>query len=170
MPRCRRATPPSSASCSVCSAREDACRLIKRCNDFGAGGVSVAIGELADGLDIDLNKVTKKYEGLDGTELAISESQERMAVAVAAEDAETFIAAAPPRKTWRLPSLPPSPRSRACAMCWNGKTIVDLSREFLNSNGAEQPRRRARPARGHVWQPQCAGATLSRRWSTWSPT
>ena len=71
--------------------REDACRLIKRCNDFGAGGVSVAIGELADGLKIDLNKVTKKYEGLDGTELAISESQERMAVAVAAEDAETFM-------------------------------------------------------------------------------
>ena len=84
MPRCRRATPPSNASCSVCSAREDACRLIKRCNDFGAGGVSVAIGELADGLTIDLNKVTKKYEGLDGTELAISESQERMAVVVAA--------------------------------------------------------------------------------------
>ena len=64
--------------------REEACRLIKRCNDFGAGGVSVAIGELADGLDIDLNKVPKKYEGLDGTELAISESQERMAVVVAA--------------------------------------------------------------------------------------
>ena len=67
--------------------------MIKRCNDFGAGGVSVAIGELADGLNIDLNKVTKKYEGLDGTELAISESQERMAVVVAAEDAEKFIAA-----------------------------------------------------------------------------
>ena len=74
--------------------REDACKLIKRCNDFGAGGVSVAIGELADGLRIDLNKVTKKYEGLDGTELAISESQERMAVAVAAADAETFMALA----------------------------------------------------------------------------
>ena len=91
MPRCRRATPPSSVSCSVCSAARMHCRLIKRCNDFGAGGVSVAIGELADGLNIDLNTVTKKYEGLDGTELAISESQERMAVAVAAEDAETFM-------------------------------------------------------------------------------
>ena len=74
--------------------REDACKMIKRCNDFGAGGVSVAIGELADGLYIDLNKVTKKYEGLDGTELAISESQERMAVVVAPEDAAKFIAAA----------------------------------------------------------------------------
>ncbi len=72
--------------------REDACRMIKRCNDFGAGGVSVAIGELADGLYIDLNKVTKKYEGLDGTELAISESQERMAVALAPEDVDEFIA------------------------------------------------------------------------------
>ncbi len=73
--------------------REDACKMIKRCNnDFGAGGVSVAIGELADGLYIDLNKVTKKYEGLDGTELAISESQERMAVALAPEDVDKFIA------------------------------------------------------------------------------
>ena len=74
--------------------REDACKMIKRCNDFGAGGVSVAIGELADGLYIDLNKVTKKYEGLDGTELAISESQERMAVALAPEDVDKFIAIA----------------------------------------------------------------------------
>ncbi len=71
--------------------RGDACRLIKRCNDFGAGGVSVAVGELADGLYVDLDTVTKKYDGLDGTELAISESQERMAVDVAAEDAETFM-------------------------------------------------------------------------------
>ena len=71
--------------------REDACCMIKRCNDFGAGGVSVAIGELADGLNIDLNKVTKKYEGLDGTELAISESQERMACAIAASDVDEFL-------------------------------------------------------------------------------
>ena len=72
--------------------RGDACRLIKRCNDFGAGGVSVAVGELADGLFVDLNTVPKKYEGLDGTELAISESQERMAVDVAAEDVDEFLA------------------------------------------------------------------------------
>ena len=91
-PRCRRATPPWSASSSACSADSEACRLIKRCNDFGAGGVSVAVGELADGLDIDLNAVPKKYEGLDGTELAISESQERMAVALAPEDVEAFMA------------------------------------------------------------------------------
>ena len=85
--RSRRATPPRSASSSACSATREATRMIKRCNDFGAGGVSVAIGELADGLDIDLDAVPKKYEGLDGTELAISESQERMAVVVAPEDA-----------------------------------------------------------------------------------
>ena len=94
VPRCRRATPPWSASSSACSAGRTPARMIKRCNDFGAGGVSVAIGELADGLFIDLNAVTKKYEGLDGTELAISESQERMAVALAPEDADKFIALA----------------------------------------------------------------------------
>ncbi len=114
VPRCRRATPPEERKIQRLFRRGDACRMIKRCNDFGAGGVSVAIGELADGLNIDLNKVPKKYEGLDGTELAISESQERMAVAVAAEDVETFIAAAP-RRTSRLRSLPPSPRRSACA-------------------------------------------------------
>ncbi len=92
-------------------------RLIKRCNDFGAGGVSVAIGELADGLFIDLNKVPKKYEGLDGTELAISESQERMAVALAAEDVDEFIGYAT-RRTSRPPPSPRSPRRRACA--WSG--------------------------------------------------
>jgi phosphoribosylformylglycinamidine synthase len=92
---------------------QDACRLIKRCNDFGAGGVSVAIGELADGLYIDLNKVPKKYEGLDGTELAISESQERMAVALAPEDVDKFIAIAT-RKTSRPPRWPRSRPSRAC--------------------------------------------------------
>ena len=110
-------------------------RLIKRCNDFGAGGVSVAIGELADGLSIDLDAVRKKYEGLDGTELAISESQERMAVVVAPEDADKFIAAAQEENLEAYPVavVTESPRM---VMTWKGQTIADLSREFLNTNGA----------------------------------
>ena len=112
-------------------------RMIKRCNDFGAGGVSVAIGELADGLDIDLNAVPKKYDGLDGTELAISESQERMAVVVAKEDAEKFIALADSEnlEATVVARVKAEPR---LTMTWNGKKIVDISREFLNSNGAEK--------------------------------
>ena len=117
--------------------REDACCMIKRCNDFGAGGVSVAIGELADGLNIDLNKVTKKYEGLDGTELAISESQERMAVAVAAEDAEKFIALAN-EENLEATVVATVTEEKRMRENWNGVAIVDLSREFLNSNGAER--------------------------------
>ena len=115
----------------------EATRLIKRCNDFGAGGVSVAIGELADGLEIDLNAVPKKYDGLDGTELAISESQERMAVVVAPEDADKFRALASRENLESTPVavVKAEPRLR---MNWNGKTIVDISREFLNSNGAEK--------------------------------
>ena len=110
-------------------------RLIKRCNDFGAGGVSVAIGELADGLSIDLDAVRKKYEGLDGTELAISESQERMAVVVAPEDADKFIAAAQEENLEAYPVavVTESPRM---VMTWKGQTIADLSRDFLNTNGA----------------------------------
>jgi len=114
-----------------------ACRMMKRCNDFGAGGVSVAVGELADGLDIDLNAVPKKYEGLDGTELAISESQERMAVVVAASDAEAFLAlaAAENLEATVIARVTEAPR---LVMRWNGQTIVDISREFLDSNGAEK--------------------------------
>ena len=110
-------------------------RLIKRCNDFGAGGVSVAIGELADGLEIDLNAVPKKYEGLDGTELAISESQERMAVVVEAKDAARFLELAATENLNAVPVavVTESPR---LVMNWNGKKICDISREFLNSNGA----------------------------------
>ena len=110
-------------------------RLIKRCNDFGAGGVSVAIGELADGLSIDLDAVRKKYEGLDGTELAISESQERMAVVVAPEDADKFIAAAQEEnlEAYQVAVVTESPRM---VMTWKGQTIANLSREFLNTNGA----------------------------------
>ena len=114
-----------------------ATRMIKRCNDFGAGGVSVAIGELADGLDINLDAVPKKYEGLDGTELAISESQERMAVVVAPADADAFLALADAENLAATPvaTVTESPR---LVMHWRGDTIVDISREFLNSNGAEK--------------------------------
>ena len=115
----------------------EASKLIKKCNDFGAGGVSVAIGELADGVNINLNAVPKKYEGLDGTELAISESQERMAVVVERKDAARFVELASKEnleatvvaEVTKLPRL---------VMHWNGKVIVDLSRDFLNSNGAEK--------------------------------
>ncbi len=115
----------------------EASRLIKRCNDFGAGGVSVAVGELADGLFINLDKVPKKYEGLDGTELAISESQERMAVVVAPADAARFceLAESENLEATVIATVTAEPR---LVMKWRGKTIVDLSREFLNSNGAEK--------------------------------
>ncbi len=110
-------------------------RLIKRCNDFGAGGVSVAIGELADGLRIDLDAVRKKYEGLDGTELAISESQERMAVVVEAKDADTFIALAETENLEAYPVAVVTEEARM-VMTWKGQEIANLSREFLNTNGA----------------------------------
>ena len=115
----------------------EAAKLIKRCNDFGAGGVSVAIGELADGLHIDLNKVPKKYEGLDGTELAISESQERMAVVLGKADADRFLSLAAEEnlEATVVAEVVAEPR---LTMEWNGKKIVDISREFLNSNGAEK--------------------------------
>ncbi len=111
--------------------------MIKRCNDFGAGGVSVAIGELTDGLLINLDAVTKKYDGLDGTELAISESQERMAVVIAKEDTEKFMAEAAKEnlEATLVAVVKEEPRLR---MNWCGNIIVDLSREFLNSNGAEK--------------------------------
>ncbi len=115
----------------------EACRMIKRCNDFGAGGVSVAVGELAPGLDIDLNAVPKKYEGLDGTELAISESQERMAVVVEPKDVEGFLALAAEENLSAviIATVKADPR---LTMTWNGRTIVDISRAFLDSNGAEK--------------------------------
>ncbi len=118
----------------------EATRLIKRCNDFGAGGVSVAVGELADGLRIRLDAVPKKYEGLDGTELAISESQERMAVVVAAQDRDRFIqlAGSENLEATVIAVVTDEPR---LVMEWNGKEIVNISREFLNTNGA--PKRTA---------------------------
>ena len=115
----------------------EACRMIKRCNDFGAGGVSVAIGELADGLEIDLNAVPKKYDGLDGTELAISESQERMAVVVEKENVDRFLALANSENLQAVPVAVVKEEPRL-VMNWNGKAIVDISRKFLNSNGAQK--------------------------------
>ena len=141
--------------------REDACRMIKRCNDFGAGGVSVAIGELADGLYIDLNKVTKKYEGLDGTELAISESQERMAVALAPEDVDKFIALANEENLEATPVAKVTAEPRL-NMVWNGMSIVNISREFLNSNGAEK-HQKVHVEKATVWQPQWEGLTFSQK-------
>lgn len=115
----------------------EASRLIKRCNDFGAGGVSVAIGELAEGLEIDLNQVPKKYEGLDGTELAISESQERMAVVVEAKDAERFMELATSENLESTIVATVTDKGRL-TMQWNGKNIVDIARSFLDTNGVEK--------------------------------
>ena len=112
-------------------------RMIKRCNDFGAGGVSVAIGELADGLKINLDAVPKKYDGLDGTELAISESQERMAVVIAREDTERFINLAKDENL-KATLVAEVTEKKRLVMNWNGAEIVNVSREFLNSNGAEK--------------------------------
>ncbi len=133
----QKGNPPEERKIQRLFRNGDVTRLIKRCNDFGAGGVSVAIGELADGLDIDLSKVPKKYEGLDGTELAISESQERMAVVVRASDVDRFreYASAENLESTVVATVTEEARLK---MLWNGKYIIDLSREFLNSNGAEK--------------------------------
>ena len=127
----------------------EASRLIKRCNDFGAGGVSVAVGELADGLDIDLNKVPKKYDGLDGTELAISESQERMAVVVAAGDVDRFCQIAD-SENLEASVIAEVKAERRLTMTWNGTVIVDISRDFLDTNGAEK-RMTVHPAAPKAW-------------------
>ena len=134
----------------------EASRLIKRCNDFGAGGVSVAIGELADGLEIDLNAVLKKYDGLDGTELAISESQERMAVVVEDKDAARFMELAEGEnlEAVQVARVQSDPR---LVMRWNGRTIVDISREFLSSNGAPKHTAVA-PAAPQAYQRKAEGS------------
>ncbi len=141
--------------------REDACKLIKRCNDFGAGGVSVAIGELADGLFIDLNKVPKKYEGLDGTELAISESQERMAVALDPKDVAEFMGYAKEEnlEATVVAEVTKEPRLK---MVWEGKTICDVSREFLDSNGASKHQDVHIEAQGS-YAPEWPGDTLEQK-------
>ena len=117
--------------------RPEVSHLIKKCNDFGAGGVSVAIGELADGLDVNLDLVPKKYEGLDGTELAISESQERMAVVVAPKDKEEFLRYAAEENLEATPVAVVTEKPNL-VLNWRGKAIVDISRAFLDTNGAHQ--------------------------------
>ena len=117
--------------------REEVSYIIKKCNDFGAGGVSVAIGELAPGLQIDLDKVPKKYAGLDGTEIAISESQERMAVVVAPEDVEKFLGFANEENLEAVPVAVVTKEPRL-VLSWRGKEVVNISREFLDTNGAHQ--------------------------------
>ena len=131
----QKGNPPEERKLQRLFRNPEVTRMIKRCNDFGAGGVSVAIGELTDGLIIDLNAVPKKYEGLDGTEIAISESQERMAVVIAKEDSEKFLAEAH-KENLEATVVADVTDTNRLQMNWNGVTIVDLSREFLNSNGA----------------------------------
>ena len=131
----QKGNPPEERKLQRLFRNPEVTKLIKRCNDFGAGGVSVAIGELTDGLIINLNAVPKKYDGLDGTEIAISESQERMAVVVAPEDVEKFMEEAKKEnlEATLVADVVDEPRLK---MKWNGNTIVNLSRDFLNSNGA----------------------------------
>lgn len=133
----QKGNPPTERKIQRMFRRPEVSRLIKKCNDFGAGGVSVAIGELAAGLYIDLDKVPKKYAGLDGTEIAISESQERMAVVVDPKDVDAFLAYAAEEnlEAVTVAEVTESPR---LTMTWRGKTIVDLSRAFLDTNGAHQ--------------------------------
>lgn len=133
----QKGNPPTERKIQRLFREETVAHMIKRCNDFGAGGVSVAIGELADGLEIDLDRVPKKYEGLDGTELAISESQERMAVVLDPKDTEKFIAAAAKEnlEATVVAVVAEEPRLK---MKWRGKTIVNITRAFLDTNGVTQ--------------------------------
>ena len=133
----QKGNPPEERKIQRLLRNPEATRMIRRCNDFGEGGVSVAIGELADGLDINLNAVPKKYDGLDGTELAISESQERMAVVVAKENVEKFIEMANEENIEATVVAVVTDTNRL-RMTWNGNTIVDVSRDFLNTNGASK--------------------------------
>ena len=133
----QKGNPPTERKIQRLFRREEVSRLIKKCNDFGAGGVSVAIGELADGLRVELDKVPKKYAGLDGTEIAISESQERMAVVVDPKDVEEFMAYAKEEnlEATEVAVVTEEPR---LVLIWRGKEIVNLSRAFLDTNGAHQ--------------------------------
>ncbi len=131
----QKGNPPEERKLQRLFRNPEVTKMIKRCNDFGAGGVSVAIGELTDGLVIDLNAVPKKYEGLDGTEIAISESQERMAVVIAKEDTKRFLEEAK-KENLEATVVADVTDTQRLQMNWNGVTIVDLSRGFLNSNGA----------------------------------
>ncbi|NLB89654.1 MAG: phosphoribosylformylglycinamidine synthase, partial [Clostridiales bacterium] len=140
-------------------------RIIKRCNDFGAGGVSVAVGELADGLEIDLNKVPKKYEGLNGTELAISESQERMAVVLDPKDVEFFMHSAQEENVEATVIAKVTEKSYMI-MHHNGETIVSLSREFLNSNGAPK-KSKAKVLAQQVAQPELPQGSFQEQCEQW---
>ena len=133
----QKGNPPTERKIQRLFRREEVSKLIKKCNDFGAGGVSVAIGELADGLQVNLDKVPKKYAGLDGTEIAISESQERMAVVVDPRDVEQFLAYAKEEnlEAVEVAVVTETPR---LVLSWRGKEIVNISRAFLNTNGAHQ--------------------------------
>ena len=133
----QKGNPPTERKIQRLFRREEVSRLIKKCNDFGAGGVSVAIGELADGLQIDLDKVPKKYAGLDGTELAISESQERMAVVLDPNDVDQFLAYAAEENLEAI-AVAVVTEEKRLVMSWRGKEIVNLSRAFLDTNGAHQ--------------------------------
>ena len=133
----QKGNPPTERKIQRLFRREEVSYLIKKCNDFGAGGVSVAIGELAPGLRIDLDKVPKKYAGLDGTEIAISESQERMAVVVSPEDADLFLNYAKEENLEAVPVAVVTQEPRL-VLQWRGKEIVNISREFLDTNGAHQ--------------------------------
>lgn len=133
----QKGNPPTERKIQRLFRNAEVARMIKRCNDFGAGGVSVAIGELADGLKIDLDKVPKKYDGLDGTELAISESQERMAVVLDKNDVDRFIALSNEENLEATPVAVVTDENRL-EMTWRGDKIVDLSRVFLNTNGVTQ--------------------------------
>ncbi|MBR1391761.1 MAG: phosphoribosylformylglycinamidine synthase [Lachnospiraceae bacterium] len=133
----QKGNPPTERKIQRLFRREEVAHIIKKCNDFGAGGVSVAIGELADGLRVELDKVPKKYAGLDGTELAISESQERMAVVVAPEDVTTFLGYAGEENLEAVEVAVVTEEPRL-VLVWRGKEIVNLSRAFLNTNGAHQ--------------------------------
>ncbi len=133
----QKGNPPVERNIQRMFRRREVATLIKRCNDFGAGGVSVAIGELADGLEINLDLVPKKYEGLDGTELAISESQERMAVVVEADREKEFIGYAD-EENLEATTVARVTDTNRVRMHWRGKCILDISRDFLNTNGAQQ--------------------------------
>lgn len=143
----QKGNPPTERKLQRLFRNSDVSKMIKRCNDFGAGGVSVAIGELAEGLDIDLDKVPKKYEGLDGTELAISESQERMAVVIDKNDIDKFIYYSN-EENLEATVVAVVTDTKRLKMNWQNKTIVNISRQFLDTNGAKQY------ANVHIQEPQ----------------
>ena len=164
----QKGNPPTERKLQRLFRNPSASKMIKRCNDFGAGGVCVAIGELAPALNIDLDKVPKKYEGLDGTELAISESQERMAVVVRAEDADKFIKLANTENLEAVKVADITDTGRL-KMFWNGNTIVDIAREFLDTNGVKQNAdvivdvTKFRPEREHVCKCD-SGKSVKENW------